>query len=129
MYLLSPILVKVRVIASPEFVRWMKALEPRNRGRVIQLLDALTERGADLGEPLAKPIQSSRHTPLMWELRWNDRSIGQHLRVLFAFHETTAVALHGGDKTGNWDDWYLVAIPTADARFDHYLRQQEKDHG
>jgi len=47
------------------------------------------------------------------------------LRVLVALHDdTTAVALMGGDKTGNWVEWYEMAIPTADAYYDEFLRRQ-----
>ena len=37
------------------------------------------------------------------------------LRVLFAFDpRRRAILLLGGDKTGEWNDWYEWAIPTAD---------------
>ena len=63
----------------------------------------------------------------MWELRWSDRSAGMHLRVLFVFHtDERAVVVYGGDKTGNWEDWYLVAVPNADLRYDHYLRKEKE---
>jgi len=46
------------------------------------------------------------------------------LRVLVAIHDDdTAVALVGGDKAGQWVDWYEVAIATADAYYDEYLRR------
>ena len=33
----------------------------------------------------------------------------------------TAIALLGGDKTGEWSTWYEKAIPTADDLYDAYL--------
>jgi hypothetical protein len=104
----------------------MQALEPRRRARIMRLLDLVTERGHAIAEPLAKPIHSSRHAPNVWELRWDDRAANMHLRVLIAFHRDHVVALYGGDKTGNWDDWYRVAVPNADLRFDHYLRRHKE---
>jgi hypothetical protein len=48
------------------------------------------------------------------------------LRVLVALHDQqTAVALVGGDKAGNWDEWYEMAVPTADAYYDDYLWRQQ----
>ena len=47
---------------------------------------------------------------------------GGALRVLFMFDpRQTAIVPLGGDKTGEWNTWYEMAIPTADDRYDAYL--------
>ena len=33
----------------------------------------------------------------------------------------TAIVLLGGDKSGEWNTWYEMAIPTADDLYDAYL--------
>lgn len=50
-------------------------------------------------------------------------SAGGALRLLFAFDPARqAVLLLGGDKAGQWREWYADAIPRADDLFDAYLR-------
>ena len=34
-----------------------------------------------------------------------------------------AILLLGGDKTGEWNDWYEWAVPLADDLYDEYLRE------
>lgn len=42
--------------------------------------------------------------------------------MLFVFDlERTALLLLGGDKTGDWDNWYRKNVPLADALFQQYL--------
>ena len=42
--------------------------------------------------------------------------------MLFAFDpRRQAILLVGGDKSGEWNDWYERAIPTADDLYDTYL--------
>ncbi len=84
-------------------------------------------RPETLVRPRAARIEASRHFPKLWELRRVERTAGREivLRVLVAIHDdTTAVALVAGDKAGNWVDWYEVAVPTADAYYDDFLRRQ-----
>ncbi len=46
--------------------------------------------------------------------------------VLFVFDpERRAVLLVAGDKAGQWSAWYERAIPPAEARFAHYLKERE----
>ena len=50
-------------------------------------------------------------------------SIGA-LRVLFSFDpRRQAILLLGGDKSGEWNDWYAWAVPLADDLYDEYLRE------
>lgn len=42
--------------------------------------------------------------------------------MLFSFDpRRQAILLLGGDKTGEWNDWYEWAVPLADDLYDHYL--------
>lgn len=49
---------------------------------------------------------------------------GGALRVLFSFDpRRQAILLLGGDKAGEWNDWYERAVPLADDLYDEYLRE------
>lgn len=75
---------------------------------------------ADLGRPVVDRIVLSRHRNLK-ELRASE---GGALRVLFALDPRRhAIPLLGGDKTGEWNDWYEWAIPVADDLYDVYLHE------
>lgn len=51
-----------------------------------------------------------------------------NLRVLFAFDPTrTAILLIGGDKTGQWQEWYVRMIPEADRLYDEHLAEIERE--
>ena len=55
----------------------------------------------------------------MKELR---ASKGGALRVLFMFDpRRSVILLLGGDKTGDWNTWYDLAIPAADDLYDIHL--------
>lgn len=118
----------MRVIADPRFARWYRELAPAMRASVASLLGYLAATvPGDLARPRAARINGSRHFPRLWELRRAEQRGERELvlRVLVALHDdTTAVALMGGDKTGNWVEWYEMAIPTADAYYDEFLRRQ-----
>lgn len=46
------------------------------------------------------------------------------LRVLFSFDpRRQVILLLGGDKSGEWNDWYAWAVPLADDLYDEYLRE------
>lgn len=64
-------------------------------------------------------INHSRHHN-MKELR----SIGGHLRILFAFDpHREAILLVGGDKMNNCQQWYETNIPIADEIYDKHLER------
>ena len=59
----------------------------------------------------------------MKELR---ASRGGALRVLFAFDPLrSAILLLGGDKSGQWDEWYRTAVPRADDLYEEHLAELE----
>jgi hypothetical protein len=44
---------------------------------------------------------------------------------LFIFDaERNAVLLVAGDKASRWREWYLAAIPAAEAAYEAYLKEQ-----
>jgi hypothetical protein len=51
-------------------------------------------------------------------------SKGGAIRILFAFDPRRhAILLLGGDKSGQWEAWYRLAIPEADDLYDTHLRE------
>jgi hypothetical protein len=45
-----------------------------------------------------------------------------HFRILFAFDpRRIAILLIGGDKSGQWEEWYRRMIPHADRLYDEHL--------
>ena len=49
--------------------------------------------------------------------------------MLFVFDpRRQVILLLGGDKSGQWDDWYGWAIPVADRLYEVYL-QELRDEG
>lgn len=86
--------------------------------RIAASFDRLVETGPRLGRPFVDSITGSRHHN-MKELR----SVGGHLRALFAFDPRRhAIVLLGGDKSGDWKGWYKRSIPLADTLYDKHLR-------
>jgi hypothetical protein len=85
--------------------------------RVDAAVERLAEAGPALGRPLVDTLKTSRH-PHMKELRPT-----ASLRILFAFDpRRTAILLLGGDKRGQWSEWYQLMVPRADALYDEHLK-------
>jgi len=106
------------VTSTNEVKQWYASLDPEAKVRVSASVNRLRQIGPMLGRPTADRVHASHHHR-MKELR----SIGGHLRVLFAFDDRRrAVLLLGGDKTNNWKGWYRENIPKADRLFDQHLR-------
>jgi hypothetical protein len=98
--------------------RWYMGLDSDAAERIAASLDELEARGPSLGRPCVDSVKGSRHHN-MKELR----SIGGHLRALFAFDpQRHAIVLVGGDKSGDWKGWYARNIPVADRLYDKHLR-------
>jgi hypothetical protein len=112
------------VEVTDEFVAWWSTLSDAQREAVTDRVDLLAERGPDLGRPVVDRIHSSRHQS-MKELR---AAKGGALRVLFSFDpRRQAILLLGGDKSGEWNDWYEWAVPLADDLYDEYLRELDEE--
>lgn len=68
-------------------------------------------------------IASSRHAN-MKELR----PLATDIRILFAFDpRRMAILLLGGDKSGQWERWYKVNVPIADALYDEHIEALRKE--
>lgn len=112
-----------RMVWTPEARRWYDGLGDEDAAKLAPAVEALTRDGDSAQRRHVKPIKSSRHRD-MRELR----STGGNLRVLFAMEgPRTAVMLLGGDKTGEWNQWYDRNVKVADARMDARRRASGKE--
>jgi hypothetical protein len=106
-------------------VPWLSELDVDSHEQVMAALAALAVDGPALGRPFADRIRGSAFAN-MKELRPGSAGASE-LRVLFAFDpRRRAVMLVGGDKRGQWDEWYRVNIPRADRLFREHLRGLEE---
>lgn len=109
---------------TEQFEEWWESLTAEQQEALDDRISLLAESGPGLGRPVVGHIESSRH-PNMKELRV---SRGGALRVLFAFDSRrAAILLLGGNKAGQWDEWYRTAVPIADDLFDEHLAELERE--
>ena len=109
---------KWEVQFTTEAERWYMSLEPEDAHAIAAAFDRLAEAGPAVRRPLVGAIRGSRHHNMK-----EVRSVGGHLRALFAFDPCRrAVVLLGGEKTGDWKGWYARNIPAADRLYDKHLR-------
>lgn len=102
---------------------WYMALGAEDANRIAASFDELARRGPALGRPHVASIEGSRYHNMK-----EVRSIGGHLRALFAFDPRRhAVVLLGGDKTGDWKGWYARNVPRADKLYEKHLRSLGKE--
>jgi hypothetical protein len=108
---------------TPEAQAWLSGLGTRDAHKIHLALEALEREGPALGRPRVGFIETSRHHN-MKELR----SVGGHLRALFAFDpQRRAIVLVGGDKQDDWKGWYKRNIPVADKLYDRHLRSEGEE--
>lgn len=109
-----------------EFGGWWHTLTVSQQEALDDRVRLLSERGPALKRPVVAAIVGSCHSN-MKELR--AAAGGGALRVLFVFDpRRQVILLLGGDKSGQWDDWYGWAIPVADRLYELYL-QELRDEG
>ena len=108
-----------RVELHPALHPWVAALSEDDAKHLEAAAGVLGRVGPTLGRPLVDSIVGRRHRN-MKELR--PGSSGEtEIRVLFAFDRVRrAILLVGGDKSGEWSEWYERNIPIADSRFDEH---------
>ena len=105
---------------TDQFEDWWLTLSEQQQEALDDRVQLLAETGPSLKRPTVGEIQASRH-PNMKEIRI---SKGGALRVLFVFDpHSNAILLIGGDKTGQWEQWYNTAIPAADQLYDTHLKE------
>lgn len=109
---------------TDEFLAWWPRLSDQQQDRITATVEVLAERETTMPFPYSSQINSSRHGH-MRELRIKSGS--SQLRVFYAFDpRRTGILLIGGDKTGN-DRFYEHFVPKADALYDEYLVELEKE--
>lgn len=107
------------VLYTNEFGCWFESLDGDRQDAVIDRVELLEAEGPALGRPTVDTIRGSRHS----NMKEPRVSKGGAIRILFAFDpQRQAVLLLGGDKSGQWQSWYLEAIPVADDLFDDDLQ-------
>ena len=109
------------VSGTDEFASWYSLLDARDQAKIDERVDVLAQAGPALRRPIVGEITTSRYKN-MKELR--AKSGRAHLRMLFIFDpHREAVLLLGGDKAedSQWNDWYVTAVPAADALYVTYL--------
>jgi len=107
------------VNGTDEFADWFGALAEAQQDEVIAVVELLAEQGPELDRPYTDRIKGSKYHN-MKELR--PRGHAKHCRVLFMFDpRRQAILLLGGDKSGQWERWYVQAIPRAEELYEEYL--------
>lgn len=115
--------VTYEVIVLDEFITWWDTLTDKQQDELTGRIELLERHGPGLGRPVVDTITGSSLANLK-ELR--ARSDGADLRVLFIFDPLRrAVLLLGGDKTGQWSEWYQRAVPEAERRYQGYLESDQ----
>ena len=108
---------------------WLHGLRQTDRATLVlisQAIEALSEEGPSLGRPLVDTIKGSSLANLK-ELRPGSTG-STEVRLLFIFDtERQAVFLVGGDKSGNWQNWYRRAIPIAEVAYADHLKRIQKE--
>ncbi len=106
---------------TDQFAEWWEGLADDDQEAIAAAVNVLARRGPALGRPLVDTIKQSRHSN-MKELI----TPASDIRILFAFDpRRAAILLIGGDKRGEWNDWYDRMVPIADELFDEHLREIE----
>lgn len=107
---------------TPDFDAWFDGLGQDDQEHVIAATMYLEQEGPSARMPLSYPIKQP-NTCDMKELRPASRGRSE-VRILYAFdYRRQAILLLGGDKAGQWTDWYDRNVPKADKLF---VRQVEQ---
>jgi hypothetical protein len=102
--------------------------DPVSHRLVNQAILILERSGPGEGRPLVDTITASRLANLK-ELR-PPSSGRSEVRILLAFDPwRSAVLLVAGDKSGQWERWYRIAIPRAEQLYEDYLAERRKEMG
>jgi hypothetical protein len=112
------------VEVTDQFIEWWEDLSLEQQAALEARVELLAGQGPSLGRPAVDRVHTSRHHN-MKELRASE---GGALRVLFAFDlRRQVVLLLGGDKGGQWNEWYAWAVPAADDLYDEYLDELREE--
>ncbi len=112
-----------------QVTHWLDDLNktnPKVYALVVAAVDILAEQGPALHRPLSAPIKSSQHKT-MKELRPKSTQRTAP-RVLYSFlPNRECILLRGGDKAGDWTEWYVVNIALADEQLDEQIAKITKE--
>ncbi len=109
---------------TDEFRDWWDGLKVAQQEDVAARVELLEQNGPVLGRPVVDRVKASAFHN-MKELRCSSDGA---LRVLFAFDpRREAILLLGGDKSGDWSEWYERAVPEADRLYTEYLRDLRRE--
>ena len=113
---------------TDEFEWWYTHLpETEQVQRVNAAIAQLEEQGPSLGRPRVGEINTERESYAGRVKNLKEQRIGS-VRILFAFDpRRTAILLVGGDKAGEWRDWYRQAIPLAIDLYEQHLSELEDE--
>lgn len=119
-----------KIIIVEPVLSWLHELRRTDRATLEQIsaaISAVESDGPALGRPLVDTVKGSS-LPNLKELRPGSTARTE-VRMLFVFDpRRDAVFLVGGDKSGNWSNWYKTAVPMAERAFaDHLKRIEGKD--
>jgi len=116
------------VKVTDHYAEWFTVLIKEDLASAVQVAQAvaaLREEGPTLGRPLVDRLKGSRLHHLK-ELRPGSRGRSE-IRIIFAFDPTrSALLLLGGDKAGNWAQWYRENIPLAETLYLEYTAGGEE---
>ena len=109
---------------TDEFESWWVKLDESTQVAIDAVVQVLEAKGTALPFPYSSKINGSRHSQ-MRELRIQQK--GEPYRILYAFDpRRTAILLLGGNKGGE-NRWYEENIPKADALYDEYIEELQRE--
>ena len=111
---------------TDECLAWFHTVDRSSQALITDAIDRLATTGPSLGRPLVDRIKGSELHNLK-ELR--PASAGRsEVRILFVFDPwRSAILLVGGDKSGQWKQWYATAIPEAERLYGEYLEERRRE--
>lgn len=111
------------VEGTDQVAEWYWGLSDEEQEPIDAAVELLEELGPALRRPVVGEIQASK-IKNMKELI----PPGETTRILFVFDpRRTAILLVGGDKSGEWAEWYRTAIPRAERLYDEHLDELRKE--
>jgi hypothetical protein len=114
------------ILVTDECLAWFQTVDRSSQALITDAIDRLAVSGPSLGRPLVDRIKGSDLHNLK-ELR--PASAGRsEVRILFVFDPwRSAILLVGGDKSGQWKQWYAAAIPEAERLYGEYLEERRRE--
>jgi hypothetical protein len=113
---------------TDEILAWISTLDGKSKAQVVDAIDRLAEGGPGLGRPLVDRLEGSEVHNLK-ELRPGSAGRSE-IRIIFAFDPwRSAILLIGGDKSGDWSNWYRRTIPQAEELYAEYVKERESEEG